>query len=654
MIRYQSSLLCSLVILASSGVAHADIPDVIYKDAKDVISDLITNEVATTTVEEIACRAGHVEVDPSVKSDADVIEIDDGKAQHFYQLSALEHYPRTLQAVYSHQFGGLKTTLVDESADLAAYLVFQALRELGESGQLFQQVSSCTRGVQCRRLSLALAESQKLAGQPDAQAKTGADKDAIKFGPFPGADQGKCTAAVEAKLENGLTLGSSPLDQDCAKPSDDTTRIDCEVAFALRAALHSDADSAEDHLRTAAALVIAAILFDALENEPTLKGKVAIDAPYLAQQMTTLLTKFPTEAPTAETVLTTLEKAITVKDSALTAKVKQVIDGLETALHRLQSQWALVTGAGKRHIDLMATIGALWEAQGALGQLCGKNSSIVMCQHLLRIEGVLGRGKPWWGVLRAASSGNIREVAHMAVTALFTSKRDNNECAQNRQCHKDLYERFAESLAYYVIDIAEDKTPSDATREAFRSAAEEVIQHIWPGGYDRPGCTVCHPCWHVLYPDFALRASWSPSYVSTSGKTLRYVASINFLTARFAPYYTKQVYVGVHVSVFDLLGPMAEIALRPNTFVYDDSMHNDPAARVFANFIEPRVDVVVGLPALSKHLVVGLGASVRPSVPYATTSSTMTPTYEYRTLFVDDNAKLSRSLEFGFSVKYIP
>src|SRR5262249_18054933 len=170
----------------------------------------------------------------------------------------------------------------------------------------------------------------------------------------------------------------------------------------------------------------------------------------------------------------------------------------------------------------------------------------------------IGPSKPWWGIVQAASAGNVREAAHAAVVAVFTAKRDGDNCEEANRCKKDVYERFAESLVYYVVDLAKDQTASDDTRAAFRSAAEEVIRYAWPGGYERASY------WSWLYPDLALRADWSPGFVNPSDKTVRYVATATVLSIRHPVYYTDSVYIGVHVSLFDLLGPLSELSLRSN------------------------------------------------------------------------------------------
>jgi hypothetical protein len=222
------------------------------------------------------------------------------------------------------------------------------------------------------------------------------------------------------------------------------------------------------------------------------------------------------------------------------------------------------------------------------------------------------------------------------------SFRDQAACDHAEQCEKDAYERFAEAVVAYAVDLAEDRTPTDATRAAFRSAALEVIRDTSPNGFARKR-------WYgFLIPDFALRASWSSGYLDDDDSTFRSVASVNVITLRPILRYTEMVYMAAHLSALDLLAPVAEVALRPSTFTYEDEAKN------WANVVNPRVDMALGLPGVSRHLTLTMGVALRLATPVLISDPALpTRTYRYDWAWDDDDT-FGRSLEFGLALKYVP
>jgi hypothetical protein len=69
------------------------------------------------------------------------------------------------------------------------------------------------------------------------------------------------------------------------------------------------------------------------------------------------------------------------------------------------------------------------------------------------------------------------------------------------------------------------------------------------------------------------------------------------------------------------------------------------------NVLTPRVEVVYGIPALSKHLVVGAGISMRLVAPIK--DDLMMETYHYRGIGWEWNADLAKHVEYGFVLKYV-
>lgn len=81
-----------LLSLGASRPARAQVPDAVYQDVRDVIDDLLTEEVAHSVVPQLACRAGRVQVQSKLANDPDVVQIHGT----YYQLIALYHYPKSL------------------------------------------------------------------------------------------------------------------------------------------------------------------------------------------------------------------------------------------------------------------------------------------------------------------------------------------------------------------------------------------------------------------------------------------------------------------------------------------------------------------------------------------------------------------------------
>src|SRR5262249_7652650 len=301
----------------------------VYEDVKGVISDLITNEVATTTVEQLSCRAGHVQLTDKDSSRPDVVTLGDKDKPRYYQLTAIEHFPRSLQALHDHQFGGIKTTIIDESANLAGYLVYQALTKLepvqneviapysvkadlvGDAAKFVSQAHLTTSALEAAsspqgaervslaaRRSITLAETEKLAGQTTLKTTP----QAKAFFDDPTWDLDACAKVVGTKFDDGIPLGTSPLDQACAKPANDTERIDCELAFALRSAIQGDGGAEDQHVRQAVADILAELVNHTLTSAPLNAIVQSVDTTALSDQFSLALEQIQAN-PSSWTIL---------------------------------------------------------------------------------------------------------------------------------------------------------------------------------------------------------------------------------------------------------------------------------------------------------------------------------------------------------------
>ncbi len=648
--------------LASFNEARADVTAEVYSDLKGVIVELVTADVATSVVPQIACRSGHVPVTVPTPPPApavapppppSVITIGD----LHYQLTALDHFPRTLQALYARQFGGLKSAMLSEVADLAGYRLFVALRDRAELQQGTRSADGRLVADEFRKalvglptlpkdvagklaLTIAKPELDRLGALKTGGQAEPSDVSDSTYGALPNG----CLSAVRARFDEG-TFGAprqTPLENVCAAPSKD--HIACDLALGLRSMLVGDSDAAERHVTRAVSRVVAGAVASKLSLASTtnLEAKLgvmitsAVDgAPppdllrWLADELAPLTVKYTSVSARATELATEV------------ARVANALHDIEQPIRQLLAEWRLVA-SGDGRLDVASFVNRLLVSSGALHVIC-TTAGGSRCTELQQLAKVLEPGGLMWPLIQAASRADIRTVAQAVIASIFSSILDRGTCGQTTgaACQQDVYQRFATSLALYVIDLQDGGSAVETTRAAFRSAAVEVIRSIKPRGYTRSWI------YNIPYPDFALRFSWNGGYVDDEGSSFRSVASMPFIVFRPPLWYTERAYAAVHVSVLDPLAPLSELALRPNDVDFSDN------ARVAWNLVSPRVDVVVGMPSLSSHLTLGIGGSLRLAIPYETTEAgDPKRTFAYRPLWYT-NPSWSRSIEVGFSIKYM-
>jgi hypothetical protein len=658
--------------------AQAQLSSIIYDDVKDVIEELITAEIARSVATNVACRSGHV-VLSGTRPRTGVVVIDGARIR----LLALQHYPRSLQQLYDRQFGGLRATLLAESANLASFLVYQALDNhlagLPRATVLPAPTGPAQRSPDGaaleaddgRRIALAYQlQAHKLPGDGPAAPALAQQLERQVFTPL-GAS---CRLAVDVAYQHGIAAAQYPLDEACADVKAPGEALACELAFALRGALVADG-SADEHVARAISLAVATALYHGLRDQYDVPqgadelAKVTVIAERVAVIFEGLAASGDLSAM-YEVIARGLDDLfrprVAVAGAVVAATPRREIgfslevgpsaDGEERAaivaslagapwakaLERVALAWRRSADArGRLAVRLEPGFELLLDRHGPVRAMCAAVPEGA-CAALATMASIAGRGRRYAGIVRAASQGDVRMVAHAALSTLFRSFRDQAACDHAEQCEKDAYQRFAEAVVAYAVDLAEDRTPTDATRAAFRSAALEVIRDTSPNGFARKR-------WYgFLVPDFALRASWSSGYLDDDDSTFRSVASVNVITLRPILRYTEMVYMAAHLSALDLLAPVAEVALRPSTFTYEDE------ARNWANVVNPRIDMALGLPGVSRHLTLTMGVALRLATPVLTSDPALpTRTYRYDWAW-DDDETFGRSLEFGLALKYVP
>lgn len=675
--RLAAAAASALVCLAASRTAHAQLADAVYSDVKDVIEELLTAEVAESVVPELACQAGRTRLplpagtpdpsDPARCDDQklpddqkhpelcdprDVIQFEaqkDGKPeQQRFRLLTLQHFPRSLQRVYSRQFGALRTSITEEAADFAGYVVYQTL--LSAAARLGDQAAAAKRQARAtgRRPPEKPISTAELPALPAKIAGSERLNDGNAwYVQLKEATNQICVSKVRARFKAGLfeTRNVAPLDEACGKsrlPPEQAYA--CESAFAVRAALVGKADAAQEHLIH----VIAWVVSEAVVKKLNLDGDRAAKAREIVLvTVRDVVTNFgASPADFVAQLARDLHEAICAGESdaicaqgAIAARLKE----LNAVVAHLRVQWSLLSSKGTQKVDVASFAISLMGAGSALNALCADAHGMLfdtgVCRTYRSTQAVLTQGRALWQVLRAAGQGDTHEAVHLAVSAMFHQ-------GPSPDPKNEIYRRFAESIALYVIDSAGGNAPNANTRGAFKSAALDVIRSVsGPSGFSRMFYTP------LYIPSFALRASWNPAYVNHDDSSFRYMASVNVLGIRPLIRYTNLTYVALDISLLDLVAPLSELALRDNR-----NADYDHKGRVAFNLISPRVDLLLGIPALSQHLAVGIGGSLRMVAPVRQSREVIDGVtfarYDYQ-WFAGSDGDVGRFFEFGFFAKYL-
>ena len=621
--------------LADSKPAHAqDATGAVYSDLKAIIEDLLTAEVAKSLVPNIVCRTGRNA--PESADDPAAIKFSN-KAWSFH---ILRHYPQSLTMVYRREFSSLQTSLITEVSQHAGFMVYQALK------------------ADRTKPALEVPESvAKASGVPEP-------KESNTYDPLAEAEILSCVEAVGGAFGDDRFLEPKYLlDEVCPSNTHDYA---CQVAFSVRALLQSKRSLAEEHLLRAVATVVADRAIGAASLQKYRAKSI---------ERTLVATRdfFENPKQSWEDYVKLLAKELAGLDKSFDkATIETQLKTALEAVEQLRTQWHVATNGGETRVDLSTLVDILTGEGGALLELCEGDQSPT-CGFVRNQRELLSSGHLLQMLVRNIGRSQLREVARMIATSVFAA-RETEKCGKppSEACQRTaLYRRFVGSVVAYVVDMAQEKAPSDGTRAALRAAAVEVIQDLAKGGGIQRTTTWnygvyyvlpwAYPRLPVLLPDLALRLSWSGGYLNESGSGARYVASANLFNIRAQLYkYTSTSYSALEISFIDPLAPLTELAVRKRTGVSHE--HQE---RMVWNLITPRIDLLFGVPALSQKLVVAAGISLRivspvllppaatPATPAGAQPATALVPMDYRYLWDDGGKRIPSHLEFGFAVKYL-
>ncbi|WP_441287800.1 hypothetical protein ACSRUE_37715 [Sorangium sp. KYC3313] len=644
----------AMAVTGFAGTARAQIADAVYEDVRDIIEDLIQREVAEAVAPNLVCQTARLaSADQHLQEYAGIVDkLEDTAAGP--EKDALEkrrdelrlllrrgfpiltYFPLTLQRVFRRQFSAIRTSVTDEAAGFAGHMVYVGLTS--NEGQIRRP-----QGTQSIELL------HKFASADDARAERAAPSK-LTWTKLDPRSLNTCVSVLKEELASGVTDAGapSPLERDCGASAASGTSYACELAFAVRAILQRKGALAEEHFIRAAAVVVGATAVKALEvTDDAVKRTLLDEAVLVTRDVLRGGKKLDEIIPVLLSAAPAAPAAPAAAEADAAARARELRSRLNN-LDRLRVQWNIGTRGGANNLELVSFVNVIGAAGGALRDLCDKDLIGQVCAQIERQSSALTKigdlQADLWPAIRLAGQGEYGEAASRAIRTFFSS-RPGGEGDQ-----VEIYRRFAESVIVYVLATVDDKNPSDADRAAFREASVEVLRELGTGGgMDRP--------WgHAFYrPDMGLRVSWSPSYIDGEGGSPRIVPSANTVNLRGVVRYTDAYYLALQPSFIDLLAPLSELALRRSEAVeYEDS------GRVLLNAVTPRIEVMVGVPALSKHLVVSGGASLRLAAPFKKKDQEGCDgaCYRYKFLWnkkddvVSDPAGLG-FIEFGFGVKYL-
>lgn len=207
--------------------------------------------------------------------------------------------------------------------------------------------------------------------------------------------------------------------------------------------------------------------------------------------------------------------------------------------------------------------------------------------------------------------------------------------------------KFVDSLVGYSIGLSSTSSGQDTARKAFRETAVSFVQSTNTDAY-RGFHRRTFSRKAILIPSLELRYGVSAGYLNKNDSQTRFVAALPTLGLRHRFFETDMSYFGWSFTLLDPLAPFADIAARPENATNSE--------RVFWLALSPEVDVQFGMPWLSEHLVLNAGASLRSQIVTRTPGVEGAPdTFSYQWFWYPSaNQGWHDALQFSLGLRYIP
>lgn len=629
--------------------AQGNTSDAIYRDIKDLTEELITAEVAESVAPNFACRAPQV----------------------------LSTYPRSLQRVYDRQFGSLRSTLADETSSWIAsrmlILLFNGYNNQERPGDpvevaISEEVTppSGTQDV-CSPAALRdFTRPKNHAPTPldtklsDEERRTRAMSTCVKAAAACFKERKYANTGGIALVQT-LNPGGATTFQNMDALCDDggatpKTMLACSLSHAAQSILQGRPAAAESHVLLAVATILAEDMFETSR----------LDRNLIEQLAAIVSDSLANERGASTSVVADVEKLLNANQQKIwvaqdssdvaSGSVEDIARKAQVVGHRLSSlrrTWTLLH-AQRGEMDLVSMLGVFTGGGAMLTEVCGLRKPLgvgrretTACRMMRVAETSLqfsGAGE-LNEISRALQRRDAAQLAAQAIRigfAMAAPSDDEIKAGYPGIKTFETYRAFAEAVAIYVLEAADKGEATTGSRAAFKQAAFDVIREAATGsstGFDRSFSG------RIIMPEFALRATYASSYINQAGGDgFRFGPSIDWITFR-APkpfrVYKEYAYVELQASIVDFLAPPTELALRKSVNYREESL-------VLAQFIHPRVEAVIGVPALSKRLGLSAGFSIRGSSPRALSDGS----YRYETVFSKNS--IGQFMELGLAIKYIP
>lgn len=574
--RFLSALAAGVALLFALPVtdARADF----YEDSKDIIEQLVEDDIATQAVPNAAAKIQAV----------------------------CDYFPATVGALEDKRFAGVPLVLRGEVADAVGYVVFKDITTKSHtvsrgaalsvaSASVLMTVSTMSSGANVAPAMAATApasnsELPNLCTFPSLNAKRRkAENSKQDSPPGPAVKESKATVQMRACAATQAYLSSE---------------LGCAVALLARDAVNgSDTLLPGDLRRVEAALLVgAASAADLVAGkDPKLLPKVALDlSQWLAK---------PSDAGALAALVCT-DLSVSTTNPAVPQPVPvPVTPGTPapvpvTPVTQYQRCTDQVAAAAT---TLMSTnLGAnVTTLESALGLVS------VVAQNCVAYDPAAANV---CDVVRKVATGSEQVVADIQSKNYGAAAGDimgtvaciGPDGTHLVGCSDDattVY-RFLQTLAVYSIDSLTSGDVGTPSAADFRAAAVDLIEAYSGAGVRRR----LSAQWQWTYvPEFALREAWRPGHIGTGAGSLLAYPSVDLVRARYRASLRRSLYLGIHGSLLDPLGPMTEVATRNS-----DLGSSPKIGTVFwLGFVVPRVDVEFGVPDLTKNLVVGFGGAVR-------------------------------------------
>lgn len=531
----------------------------------------------------------------------------------------MRYYPSSMQRLFDRQLGALRTGLRTESATLLGSYVFYTLQNPTKD----------------------LAEFLKDQSPPIA-APLEACPDKVREENGPKYYARTTLAAPQPLLDTSCSVGY---------PFADTAA--CEFSLAARDFVLDDKGGAEAHLRRLISYLLGTHFTLTTSNQ--------------IEELSTVLAAYVKDP--------NLAVPPAVVDGTLIAQLGAPSPNLLDAVKAAARQWRLLTSDGTERLspeDVAESM--LTAALPTLHAACGANPA---CQQVSQLATAAATRE----FIDALHRQDLREIAVESLRSALSILKSATDCDKDQYgffaastdvptsqklfdqqspapptCTQEVtvtrYGRFIASLASYVLEERETGTTSDPTRAAFRSAAFDLLRTDGPKtGFDRS-------FWYgVIVPQPALRLSYSPGYINeATDNGFRYVATVDWLTFRKQIRYDQSIYAAASLSLVDLLAPFAEAALRQQAPSPNNSM------RLWLTVVNPRAELALGFPGLSKHLALVGAFSYRGAAGFRDPDSDTKFTY-YTWFGSDDRpsdfenkpgAFYTQFIETSLGIRYSP